>query len=217
MFYRLGRFAARYRWWIVGVWMVAMALALPFAPRASAVLQSGGFISPDAESQRALDLLTRKLNLKSTVVQIIFTSQTYTADDPRFAQEAERALANLRSWSQVESVTSFTDNPRQISLDRHAAYANITLKTDADSAPGLLPELERRLTGRAQDSAQEIAKRMAKASDEMSHWAEYDYVIVNRDVDEAVAKVHGILNAERLRRRRQVGLSEFVKGLQAGV
>jgi guanylate kinase len=78
-------------------------------------------------------------------------------------------------------------------------------------------ELERRLTGRAQDSAQEIAKRMAKASDEMSHWAEYDYVIVNRNVDEAVAKVHGILNAERLRRRRQVGLSEFVKGLQAGV
>jgi RND superfamily putative drug exporter len=146
MFYRLGRFAARYRWWIVGVWMVAMALALPFAPRASAVLQSGGFISPDAESQRALDLLTQKLNLKSTVVQVLFTSQTYTADDPRFAQEAERALANLRSWSQVDSVTSFTDNPRQISLDRHAAYANITLKTDADSAPGLLPELERRLT-----------------------------------------------------------------------
>ncbi|HYE49466.1 MAG TPA: guanylate kinase [Azospirillaceae bacterium] len=78
-------------------------------------------------------------------------------------------------------------------------------------------ELERRLTARAQDSAQEIAKRMSKAADEMSHWAEYDYVIVNRDIDSSVAAVRGILNSERLKRRRQVGLSEFVKGLMAGV
>ena len=146
MFYHLGRFAARSRWWIVGVWMVAMAVALPFAPQASNVLQSGGFISPNAESQRAVDLLTQKLDLKSTIVQIIFTSRAYTADDPHFAQEAERALAGLRSWSDVASVSSFTDNPRQISLDRHAAYADVALNIDSDSAPKLLPELERRLT-----------------------------------------------------------------------
>ncbi|WP_114391854.1 guanylate kinase [Oleisolibacter albus] len=78
-------------------------------------------------------------------------------------------------------------------------------------------ELERRLTGRAQDSAEVIAKRMAKANDEMSHWSEYDYVIVNRDVEESVAAVRAILQAERLRRRRQIGLSEFVRGLQAGL
>nr|WP_145729400.1 guanylate kinase [Nitrospirillum amazonense] len=78
-------------------------------------------------------------------------------------------------------------------------------------------ELERRLTSRAQDSQAEIAKRMSKASNEMSHWAEYDYVIINNDVDTSVAKAHAILTAERLVRRRQVGLSEFVKGLQAGV
>ncbi|HYC02536.1 MAG TPA: guanylate kinase [Azospirillaceae bacterium] len=78
-------------------------------------------------------------------------------------------------------------------------------------------ELERRLTSRAQDSAQEIAKRMSKAADEMSHWAEYDYVIVNRDIDESVERVRGILNSERLKRRRQIGLSEFVKGLQSGL
>lgn len=146
MFYHLGRFAARYRWWIVGVWMVAMAVALPFAPRASAVLQSGGFISPDAESQRAVDLLTRNLGLQPTIVQVIFTSQKYSADDPHFAQEADQALAGLRAWPEVASVTSFTDNPRQISLDRHAAYANVALNIDSDSAPKLLPELERRLT-----------------------------------------------------------------------
>src|SRR5882724_8389497 len=107
MFYRLGRFAARYRWWMLAVWLVVMAAALPFAPRASSVLQSGGFISPDAESQQAVDLLAKRLNLKATIVQVIFTSQVYTADDPRFIQESEQALANLRTWSEVASVISF--------------------------------------------------------------------------------------------------------------
>src|SRR5579883_2887929 len=145
MFYHLGRIAARYRWLIVGVWMVAIAVALPFAPRASGVLQSGGFISPDAESQRAVDLLARKLGVKPTIVEILFTSKLYTADDPRFAQESEQALAGLRTWSEVSNISSFTGNPRQISLDRHAAYVNVTLNIDSDSAPKLLPALEQRL------------------------------------------------------------------------
>ncbi len=75
-------------------------------------------------------------------------------------------------------------------------------------------ELERRLQKRAQDGAAEIARRMAKATDEMSHWAEYDYVVVNRDFDQSVAAVKSILDSERLRRRRQVGLAAFVKELQ---
>lgn len=78
-------------------------------------------------------------------------------------------------------------------------------------------ELERRIHTRAQDTEEEIARRMAKASDEMSHWAEYDYVIVNRDLDQSVAHVQAILNSERLKRRRQVGLSDFVKSLQQGL
>lgn len=77
-------------------------------------------------------------------------------------------------------------------------------------------ELERRIHTRAQDTEAEIANRMAKAADEMSHWAEYDYVIVNRTLDDSVAKVQAILNTERLKRRRQVGLAEFVKSLQDG-
>ena len=77
-------------------------------------------------------------------------------------------------------------------------------------------ELERRLFTRAQDDPSEINRRMAKASDEMSHWAEYDYVIVNRDLDQSVEAVRSILLSERLRRRRQIGLSEFVSGLKAG-
>lgn len=78
-------------------------------------------------------------------------------------------------------------------------------------------ELERRIHTRAQDTEEEIARRMAKAADEMSHWAEYDYVIVNRDLDESVSHVQAILNSERLKRRRQVGLAEFVKALQQGL
>ena len=77
-------------------------------------------------------------------------------------------------------------------------------------------ELERRLFTRAQDDPSEINRRMAKAADEMSHWAEYDYVIVNRNLDQSVDAVRSILQTERLRRRRQVGLSEFVNGLKSG-
>lgn len=78
-------------------------------------------------------------------------------------------------------------------------------------------ELERRLTSRAQDTPAEINRRMAKATDEMSHWAEYDYVIVNRDLNASVEAVRAILQSERLKRRRLIGLSDFVKGLQSGV
>ena len=57
---------------------------------------------------------------------------------------------------------------------------------------------------------------MAKASDEMSHWAEYDYVIINSNLDDSVAAVRAILQSERLKRRRQIGLAEFVNGLKQG-
>ena len=77
-------------------------------------------------------------------------------------------------------------------------------------------ELERRLTSRAQDDPSEINRRMAKAADEMSHWAEYDYVIINRDLDDSVKAVTEILHSERLKRRRQTGVAEFVNGLKNG-
>jgi len=145
MFYHLGKLATRYRWLIVGFWMVAIAVSLPFAPRASEVLHSGGFVSPDVESQQAVNLLAQKLHLNLTIVQVIFTSQQYTADNPQFIQETQTALAGVRGMSEVSGIVSFTDNPRQISLDRRAAYVNVLLKPDPDSAPKLLPELEHRL------------------------------------------------------------------------
>jgi guanylate kinase len=77
-------------------------------------------------------------------------------------------------------------------------------------------ELERRLHTRAQDSAEVVAKRMAKANDEISHWAEYDYVVVNDDVARAQARVETILLAERLKRGRQPGIPAFVETLTRG-
>jgi guanylate kinase len=77
-------------------------------------------------------------------------------------------------------------------------------------------ELERRLRKRAQDSEEVVAARMAKAADEISHWPEYDYVIVNTDVEKALADVSSILSAERLKRRRLTGVPAFVRQLITG-
>lgn len=81
--------------------------------------------------------------------------------------------------------------------------------------PPSVRELERRLKTRAQDSRDVIGARMAKAAGEMSHWPEYDYVIVNKDKNHAFAEVRAILAAERLKRERQISLSDFVRSLQA--
>ena len=83
--------------------------------------------------------------------------------------------------------------------------------------PPSIAALERRLHSRAQDSADVIRRRMAMAVDEMSHWAEYDYVVVNIDIEQAFADLRAILAAERLKRERQTGLTAFVRGLQASI
>lgn len=79
--------------------------------------------------------------------------------------------------------------------------------------PPSIAELENRLRKRAQDSDEVIAGRMAKSRDEISHWAEYDYVLVNRDLDAAEDELRAIVKAERLRRERQPDLLDFVRSL----
>lgn len=75
-------------------------------------------------------------------------------------------------------------------------------------------DLEKRLRTRAQDTDEVVRQRMSKASDEISHFTEYDYILINQDVEDSLAKLTAILNAERLKRRRLTGLAEFVKGLR---
>ena len=79
--------------------------------------------------------------------------------------------------------------------------------------PPSADELRDRLIKRAQDSATVVAKRMAEASREISHWPEYDYVVVNDDIEQADAQIAAILAAERLKRRRRTGLTQFVREL----
>lgn len=81
--------------------------------------------------------------------------------------------------------------------------------------PPTFKDLEDRLYKRATDGAETVRMRMTKAADELSHWAEYDYVIVNHDLEETVQAVQSILQAERLKRRRQSGLAHFVNGLRS--
>jgi guanylate kinase len=81
--------------------------------------------------------------------------------------------------------------------------------------PPSMSDLEQRLRRRAQDPDDVIRARMATAADEMSHWAEYNYIVINTDIDRAFNEVQTILAAERLKRERQTGLSDFVRRLQA--
>jgi guanylate kinase len=80
--------------------------------------------------------------------------------------------------------------------------------------PPSAADLEKRLHSRAQDSDEVIRRRMNRASHEMSHWAEYDYIVINHDIDGAFAEVQSVLNAERLKRERRTGLTTFVRKLQ---
>ncbi|XDZ64702.1 guanylate kinase [Alphaproteobacteria bacterium LSUCC0684] len=82
--------------------------------------------------------------------------------------------------------------------------------------PPSIGELENRLNKRGQDAPEVVARRMSKAADEMSHYPEYDYIIVNIDLETSVRQVKSILMAERLRRDRQTGLTGFVKSLREG-
>ena len=136
----------------------------------------------------------------------------------------------LLEWAEV--FDNYYGTPARPVMDALAAGHDVLFDIDwqgtqqlRDKAPGDLasvfvlppsiPELERRLRSRAQDDYETIHRRMAKAAGEMSHWAEYDYVIVNHDLEQAYADVKAVLAAERVKRARQPGLSDFVRGLQA--
>jgi len=82
--------------------------------------------------------------------------------------------------------------------------------------PPSTKDLEQRLKTRAQDPPDVVAQRMAKAADEMSHWDAYDYIVINRDLAQSVAEVQAVLAAERLSRRRLIGVAEFVSRLREG-
>ena len=150
-------------------------------------------------------------------------------DKDRFAEmrDADQFLEYARVFdnyygTQSDPVFEALDNGHDVLFDIDWQGAQQLTQAASDDLvkifilPPSLRELEKRLRSRAQDSDDIIAKRMSKSESEISHWAEYDYVIVNADVDSAGRELQTIIKAERLKRRRQPWISGFVKDLIDG-
>ena len=153
--------------------------------------------------------------------------------DYRFVEvaqfEAMRAAGELLEWANVfgnaygtpaAPVRRALETGQDVLFDidwQGAQQLKAALPGDVVSVFVLPPSaqsLESRLLTRAQDSKEVVARRMAAANAEISHWAEYDYVLVNEDVDDSLARVRSVMSAERMRRERMSGLSDFVRLLQ---
>jgi guanylate kinase len=141
-------------------------------------------------------------------------------EDNKFLEHAD--VFDHRYGTPREPVEQALCNGRDVLFDvdwqgaqqlRHAARDDVV---GVFVLPPSHDELERRLHTRAQDSDEVVRRRMDKAASEMSHWSDYDYIVVNRDVGESVSAVEAILAAERLRRERQLDLPDFVARLCGG-
>jgi guanylate kinase len=148
------------------------------------------------------------------------------------AFERMRDAGELLEWASVHG--NFYGTPKRAVMDLLAAGKDVLFDIDWQGAQQLkerAPEelvrvfilppsaatLEQRLKTRAQDDAAVVARRLAAASAEIAHWAEYEYVIINEDVGVSLSGLRAILAAERLRRSRQQGLADFVRELQSGL
>ena len=148
------------------------------------------------------------------------------------AFERMRDAGELLEWASVHG--NFYGTPKTAIMDLLAAGKDVLFDIDWQGAQQLkerAPEelvrvfilppsaatLEQRLKTRAQDDAAVVARRLAAASAEIAHWAEYEYVIINEDVGVSLSGLRAILAAERLRRSRQQGLADFVRELQSGL
>ena len=141
-FLRFGYFLYRRRKLVVALWVLLVLISLPLAPRAPGVMRVGGFSSDQAESSQALTTLQNNLDFKATNLSIIFTSDEWATDDPRFIAATDEALRDLPNVPEVAEVIPYASNPRQIAADRRTAYALVTLTTAPEGSQRLLPALE---------------------------------------------------------------------------
>jgi len=210
-------------------------------PPDSAVTRRGLMLVLSSPSGAGKTTLTRKLLDKDKGVALS-VSVTTRAMRPGEKDGRDYHFVNRRQFDAMveknellewaEVFDNYYGTPKKAVMDALAAGRDVLFDVDwqgtqqlRDKAPNDLvsifilppsiPELERRLHKRAQDDYETIHRRMAKAADEMSHWQEYDYVVINHDLDDTFADVLAILAAERVKRDRQIGLSDFVRGLQA--
>ena len=138
-FDRLGRFAVRRRWWIVGAWAILILLALPLAPRAPGALSAGGFILDDLESARAKALLQQELGVEPSAFVLVYESDTLTAGTPAWIAAVREATAGVAQAPHVTRVLSHVLSPRQVSADGRTAYDIVFLDLPPDDSPDAIP------------------------------------------------------------------------------
>ena len=209
------------------------------APKEQAVARRGLMLVLSSPSGAGKTTLSRRLLQEDRDIDLSISVTTrkprpgeIDGHDYRFVDDAtfDGMLKNdkLLEWATVfgnrygtprAPVMTSLQSGRDVLFDidwQGTQQLNEKARTDVVSIfvlPPSIAELERRLSMRAQDDESVIKQRMARAGDELSHWAEYDYVIVNDTFDRAFSQVSSILSAERLKRQRQPGLSAFVRTL----
>jgi len=146
VFARLGQFMYRRRWWVIGAWLVAVAISAPWFPRVAGFLRVGGFSSPNIESAQARDTLQRDLGQNLSGVVVVYSSPTLMAEDQRFIAEVKQSLAGVEGKPGVQKVILHTYNARQVSPDGHTAYEQIILDATPEDSPNALPAIEQAIS-----------------------------------------------------------------------
>ena len=126
-FARLGRTMYRWRWWVIGAWIIAVLAAAPWFSRVASYLRVGGFSSPSSESAQARETLQRDLGHNLSGIVVIYSSPTLKADDQRFIQQVEQSLAGIENMPSVQRVVLHTLNARQVAPDGHTAFEQVIL------------------------------------------------------------------------------------------
>ena len=142
-FYQTGKWIFRNKWLVIGLWIGAVAIALPFVPRVVEPLKTGGFADPSLESSQASTLLQQKLGYSASSLVIFYQSLDgkLSANDPEFTSEIQDSLAGLTKSPIKNTVVPPIASPRQISKDGHTAYALVTLEADPEAAAKRLSEI----------------------------------------------------------------------------
>src|SRR5215204_5238587 len=138
-FDRIGRFAVRRRWWIVGAWAVLILAALPFAPQLPGALSAGGFILDDLESAQAKRLLHDELDVEPSAFVLVYTSDALTAGTPEWLAAVTAATRDVARAPHVTRVLSHVLAPSQVSADGHTAYDIVFLDLPPDDSPDAIP------------------------------------------------------------------------------
>src|SRR3954454_615571 len=144
-FERLGSFAGRRRWAIVGAWLLLLLVALPLAPRAPSVLSAGGVVLGDLPSSQARLLLEHELDLPPSALVLVYTPRGLTIGTPQWSAAVNSATSEVATAPHVKRVLSHLIAPRQVAADGSIAYDVVLLDLPADASPDAVPPVAARL------------------------------------------------------------------------